>query len=319
MSVGFHVGCALIGLLLVLWHGSTSDRAEPPRVPAEPEVVEATTLEPEPGSVEVDALGGGRKAADVAAPSPAPEPEAPAEPKAEPKAELKAEPAPNPVEAEPGQEPQGVPGGPVEASHAPPPAAPSSASRSSEKAFAVRGPDEGVPAGVAGAAASGDAAGDGGSGPGDAGHARSAPSVAPRFTKELAAYAAHVPGWEEAPLGATATVEITIELDGDGHVVRSRDPVLGVASPDALLTESARRTVKALLVVLSLPGHPVGAGTVVMRVQGTVSDREPPRDADPNGIAYAFQFEGKSGAAWFTLASGRHVEITVEVLRVESM
>jgi hypothetical protein len=318
MSLGAHVGLALIAVLFVFLHGR---RAAPPDERPErsaPDVVEATTIEPEPGSVEVDALAGGR---------------APAE-SPEPAAEVKPAPAPVPEPA-PRTDParvqealpsfaektvlnEGVPGGVEQPTEAPPRprARPETSARAvASSAPATAGSPEGSPA-SAGSSAAGDA-GDG-PGTGDGGHARTAPSVASRFTKELAAYAAHVPGWQDAPLGATASVELTLELDAEGRVVRTRDPLEGVRAPDALLSESARRTVKSLLLVFSLPDRPVGAGIVVLRASATVSDREPPSDADPNGIAYAFRFEGKTGAAWFTLATGRHVEIAVEVLRVEA-
>jgi len=322
VSVGVHGVFAAVFITIAFL--SRLHHPIPPPPPEDPpmDLVLAEPIEPPPGSTEADALAGGKAEApaETDAPTPAPTPSPPeaAQPTEVPPTEALADTA---LKQElkvlkTNQVLYAVRGGTDSAASADlaPASAFPTALPTAEKSGATGSV---IAAGTSPGIAHG---GDGTSGEGDGGHARTAPSLAARFTKELAPYAAHVPAWETLPVGQTASVEVTLELDAAGHVVRDRDPVAGITDAPESIVESVRRTQKSLLLVFSLPDHPVGAGTVTLRMRADVSDRPPPSPSaslDPNGIEYAFTFEGKTGTATFTLASGRHVELTVEVVRVE--
>jgi hypothetical protein len=324
VSLGLHALAAALVLTLAFFarHETHAIAAPPPDPPTD--LVEAESLDPPPGSTEADALAGGKAQSAPAAPPAAAE-APPAKPIEEPlpanEAPAKATEAPTEASRKAVEPVDGPVDEPDPVASALPPKKPH---------FAIRGPKEDTStdasatpatAPAQSSNASGAGTGDGTSNEGDGGHARTAPSLAARFTKELAPYAAHVPSWQTMPTGATASAEITLELDADGHVVKDRDPLEGVVGAPDAIAESVRRTQKSMLLVFSLPDRPVGAGTVTLRIRGDVSDRDPPSNKDsldPNGIEYAFTFEGKKGAATFTLASGRHVELSVEIVRVEA-
>ncbi len=112
-------------------------------------------------------------------------------------------------------------------------------------------------------------------------------------------------------------LELLLTLDGDGRLDRRTDPVArlpetkpteGPTEPmREVLVESLRKTVVSLFGRLSLPGRPVGAGQVRLRVSAIVTDVAPTKltidgraEVDPS----------------FTLESGRRVTFRLEVLEV---
>ncbi len=189
--------------------------------------------------------------------------------------------------------------------------------RSPSKAAAPSGPPRGPATSAPRSAASGTSSSDGPATSTDDGHARRAPDLASRFTKELPRYASGVEAWSELADGATSRVRVSIALDDRGKVVAKRDPIPEHPAPPAALAESVRRTVGALIATFALPGHPVRSGVLVLEVSARVAHGAPRPDIEKYRLETTFM-EAK-GDALFELESGLLVtfEVKVESVTVE--
>ncbi len=137
---------------------------------------------------------------------------------------------------------------------------------------------------------------------------RTAPSVVARFHHELPRVAASVSEWVNAPVGGVAPIHLELALDPEGRVDRVVDPLPAAREGAAeALRQSLKKTVITLFGRMSLPGHPVRAGRVRLRVGARVEDVAPQKltidgrpEVDPS----------------FTLESGRRVTFQLEVTSV---
>lgn len=245
-----------------------------------------------------------------AAPAPPPPPPpAPVPVKVTPPAPPK--PAPKPEPAPPAPVTTEDPVAPV-ASVTPPSPDPAPAPPGAKASGASSGDVAAAPAPATSAApAGGTDVGDGG------GAAREkAPDLAARFTKELSRYAADIPGWTKVPSGSSHTATVTIELDDRGRVVVPKGLILpNVREPELAL--SVQRTLSALVTKLALPGHPVRAGTMTVKIRATASDGAERPEGEEIKLETSYDPQTKVGKSSFSLRSGRAVTFEITVILVE--
>ena len=133
-------------------------------------------------------------------------------------------------------------------------------------------------------------------------------SLGRAFTRGIPAACQADPGWGKLPVGDAGSIEVAITLDESGHITGYK----ALASdPPKQLAALVKRTIALLDAgTFALKGD-VGAGVEVLRIQASVSDLE----AEEAGGVAALSFgEGKAA---FTQESGRHVEVTLRVVKVE--
>ena len=115
-------------------------------------------------------------------------------------------------------------------------------------------------------------------------------------------------GWAKLPVGDAGAIEVAITVDEGGRITGSR--ALDRDPPKQLLALVKRTIALIDAGTFELKGS-LGAGAEVLRIQATLSDVA----TDVAGGATALSFgEGKSA---FTQEGGRHVEVTVKVVKVE--
>ncbi|NUP14500.1 MAG: hypothetical protein HOW73_51375 [Polyangiaceae bacterium] len=144
-----------------------------------------------------------------------------------------------------------------------------------------------------------------------------APDLAARFTKELPRYAADIEGWTTLTVGTLPATEFTIELGDDGRVVRPTEEQKPPDEKRAALTLSVTRTLRSLVTKLALPGLPVQAGSLRVKVKATISDGAPREAGDEIELSFTYDGKARKGAGTFVLRSGRTVTFDVEVVAVE--
>lgn len=210
-----------------------------------------------------------------------------------------------------------VPAAPPSASVAPPPAPPRTA-----KPRAPRAPSSASAAptgtGSSSAPAASASAGSGtGDAPGDGeGHAKKAPDLAAKFTKELPTFANAIEDWKTMPMGQAGSIRVSLLLDADGKVVQTHDPVPSKPPPPPALAEAVRRVAKGLRMTLALPGHPVRAGRLEVTVSARV-EQGPARERLKLGTSGALV--NNHAQSEFVLESGLKVtfDVTVESVKLD--
>jgi hypothetical protein len=117
--------------------------------------------------------------------------------------------------------------------------------------------------------------------------------------------------WAQIPLGATDKMEVEIEVDDTGHITRA-EPRTSAHSPNAppqALLHVLRRTIPLLEAgTFAVKKGKVGAGTEVIELRATVTEVANATDTLSND---------DPRTASFTQPTGRHVEVSVTVLRVD--
>lgn len=165
-----------------------------------------------------------------------------------------------------------------------------------------------------------------GSGSGDAPSAAAAPAearekapdLAARFTKELPRYAADIESWADADAGESEELAFEITLSETGRVVRPEsEPPLPAGPRESALTTSLRRAASALVTKLALPGEPVGAGVLRLKVRAKITDGPQRPAGDEIELAFSYDGATRRGLGTFTLRSGRSVTFVVVVAAVQ--
>lgn len=135
------------------------------------------------------------------------------------------------------------------------------------------------------------------------------------FTRAVPIAISPDPVWAAMAPGPAGSFDLRVELGEDGRIVSARP--IGAVSEH--LRALGARTIALLGAgTFAIQAEP-GAGAQVLRISATVSmvDGSAPDDASRAG-AYGLGFEpparDRPGKAWFTLRSGKHVEITVRVM-----
>ncbi len=134
-------------------------------------------------------------------------------------------------------------------------------------------------------------------------------SLGRAFTRAIPAACQSDASWGKLPAGDAGSIEVAITVDESGHITgyKPRDH-----DPPKQLVALVKRTLSLLDAgTFALKGS-TSAGVEVLRIQAGVSDVA----ADEAGGATALSFgEGKAA---FTQDSGRHVEVTLRVVKVEA-
>ena len=117
------------------------------------------------------------------------------------------------------------------------------------------------------------------------------------------------------PLGSAGEVIVAIDVDGSGKVTRC-EPSDPKTAP-AHLVEAIKRTFFRLKQSkVGLDKQFVEAGSLELRLKATLTDVPVPPDQD-GPFGFDRSYAGGKGRAAFTLETGRHVELHVELVRVE--
>ncbi|HMI85141.1 MAG TPA: hypothetical protein VK550_13670 [Polyangiaceae bacterium] len=137
------------------------------------------------------------------------------------------------------------------------------------------------------------------------------------FVRAIPIVASSDPVWATLPLGAAGSAEVTLGLNGEGKPFAAEP--LESATPAHL-----RRLVHKTLSVMSsgrfgVPSSDVPAAEQKLRIAVAVTQQEAPADRDvASGGAFGLRFEPADAhhvsRAFFTLASGRRVEVSVRQL-----
>ena len=137
------------------------------------------------------------------------------------------------------------------------------------------------------------------------------------FVRAIPIVASSDPIWSSLPLGAAGSAEVTLGLDGDGKPFAAQP--LESAAPAHL-----RRLVQKTLTVMSggrfgVPPSDAPAAEQKLRIAIALTQQEPSPDRDvATGGAFSLRFEPADAhhvsRAFFTLASGRRVEVSVRQL-----
>lgn len=142
-------------------------------------------------------------------------------------------------------------------------------------------------------------------------------SLAVAFTRAIPIAVSGDPVWGTLKLGDAGSFDLRIEVDETGRIVSATPSTTPV--PDHL-QHLVQRTLTFLRAGrFSLVHATVGAGVQVLRVsvllsevQGGVPDDDV--SAGPYALGFEPPAESKAGRAYFTLRSGRHVEVLVKVV-----
>jgi hypothetical protein len=137
------------------------------------------------------------------------------------------------------------------------------------------------------------------------------------FVRAIPIVASSDPIWANLPLGAAGSAEVTLGLDGEGKPFAAQP--LESAAPTHL-----RRLVQKTLSVMSggrfaVPPSDAPAAEQKLRIAIALTQQEPPAERDvATGGAFSLRFEPADAhhvsRAFFTLASGRRVEVSVRQL-----
>ena len=138
---------------------------------------------------------------------------------------------------------------------------------------------------------------------------RAVRSLGRGFARSIAAACVGDGGWGKLPVGDVGAIDVAITVDESGRITGSR--ALD-REPPKQLTALVKRTIALIdSGTFELKGS-VGAGVEILHIQASVSDVA----TDVAGGATALSFgEGKAA---FTQEGGRHVEVTVRVVKVEA-
>lgn len=132
---------------------------------------------------------------------------------------------------------------------------------------------------------------------------RSATDLPEAFTRGFPQAASADPVWRSTALGDAGRAVVVLEIDGDGHLTSSR--IEGAPSP--ALTSAIRRT----LALLGTRPFVARARTTRLVLDARVSADEIPDGLHGDVFAIGGSFAGRTGHAFFALAIGRRVDLTV--------
>jgi hypothetical protein len=138
-------------------------------------------------------------------------------------------------------------------------------------------------------------------------------SLGRAFTRAIPIAGQADPMWGSLPTGSAGSVELTLAVDENGRLdgtFHTKDP-----NPPAHLKILIQKT----LVLLQAGTYAIHAGELAkgretLRLRASVSDVTGDAAAEGLGIK---PFENGRGVAAFTQTGGRHVEIAVEVVRIQ--
>lgn len=149
--------------------------------------------------------------------------------------------------------------------------------------------------------------------------AEGAPSVRDlgrAFTRALPPACDSDKTWATLPAGSAGSIDVVVNISDEGRIT-GFEPM--TKDPPRHLTNAVKRTLALLQGgIFAIAGGSVTAGQQVLRLSVELSDTTVSEEDASGAAAFglASRWEGKKGVASFTQMSGRHVEITVEFVRV---
>lgn len=259
--------------------------------------------------------GGGQSAEALPAP-PSKEPATSLpEPVPPPKAEKPSVPLPTPEPAapdEPAVSPPKVERPPAKAPH--PPAGAATRDRNVDSS-----PVSSVPTVASGAApaGSGGEVGTGSAGSSGAVGVGGVRNLAVAVTRAIPIAVSGDPVWGTLALGNAGSLDLRIEVDEAGKIVSAAPATTPVAPHLQRLVERTLPFLRAGRFALSNMTVTAGVETLrisvsVSEVAGGVADED--RSAGPYALGFEPPRDGQPGRGYFTLRSGRHVEVLVKVI-----
>ncbi|MBW2458864.1 MAG: hypothetical protein JRI68_30470 [Deltaproteobacteria bacterium] len=302
------------GELDVGWAGDTFDidglvPGEPGSGPA------AAEARPEPPTEENEPEADGLPPEPTAQPSPPapppaaadldPEPQVPPAP--EPPAAPDSPPAPSP---EPPSKPTPAAASPAEPAPSAQPADEGEGEKGNAAAKRGASPSEDEGSGTA-------SAGDGkGRTYGAAGGRRGVRVLGSAFTRAIPAAVSADLSWSRLPIGRAGRLEIAVTLDDEGKITAVVLPD-DAAGPLRALVDRTMALLRAGRFALS---HSGGAGEETLRIEVELSQRAPiehdsAKPTDALKLGHQAPTPTVPGKAFFTLASGRHFEAAITVVR----
>ena len=122
--------------------------------------------------------------------------------------------------------------------------------------------------------------------------------------------------WASLPVGSLPTVQIALHVDETGHVTGAEPVTTGAPKQVVSLV---RRTAAMLLAgTFALRAGSVSSGTQVLELKIAVSDVGAGAVETGGASQVSHKWSSGKGLAEFTQPGGRHVAVTVQVLRVEA-
>jgi hypothetical protein len=134
------------------------------------------------------------------------------------------------------------------------------------------------------------------------------------FTRALAPAGQPDRGWAALPTGSAGSVDLTLEIDGEGRL-KQIEP-LGKDPPPHLVKLAKQAHALLRSGFFAARGATPTAGRQVVRLSAELSDV--PKDVEGGPAALSFGYAAGKGKASFTQSSGRRVELRVELLRFEA-
>jgi len=249
-------------------------------------------------------------------PPPAPAPQPPPPPVTDAEPEVPAE--PDPPAVEPAPEPPPAPPSPTTAQSAQPPTVPGpdddgrregQDAAASQRASAATEPGEGAAAAGAGK----------GRTYGAAGGRRGIRVLAPAFTRAIPAAVSADIAWSRLPVGPAGRVTITVTVDSGGKITDVTLP--DDAAPH--LEDLVNRTMALLRAGRFALSPTDGAGKQTIAIEVELSEQAPiehdsAKPTDALNLGHDAPTATAPGRAYFTLASGRHFEARITVVRSDA-
>jgi hypothetical protein len=135
------------------------------------------------------------------------------------------------------------------------------------------------------------------------------------FTRAIAPAGQPDLTWGSLPTGDAGTLDVALDVDEEGKIT-------GFTPRSAAPPTQLVGLVKRVLAVLrsghfSIRGPAASAGVQVLRISAKTSDLVDPGLIQGGLVQLAFTFENGKGHSSFTQVTGRHVEVNVEVRKVE--
>jgi hypothetical protein len=135
------------------------------------------------------------------------------------------------------------------------------------------------------------------------------------FVRAIPIVASSDPVWSTLPLGGAGTADVTLGLDGEGKPFAAQP--LESAAP-AHLRRLVHKTLSVMAGGRFAAPSDTPAAEQKLRIAIALTQQEPPGDREASGGAFGLRFEPADAhhvsRAFFTLASGRRVEVSVRQL-----
>ncbi len=137
------------------------------------------------------------------------------------------------------------------------------------------------------------------------------------FTRAIPIAISGDPAWATTLIGSAGGFDLTVTIDDAGKIVSAVPRPLSIAPHLQHLIDRTLTFLRAGRFSLSQAG--VSAGIQTLRISALVSDVAGGVDpgessAGPFALGFEPPSDGRPGKAYFTLRSGRHVEVLVTVL-----